>query len=48
VPVKSYLVCVQDFDTKYFMLEIQGRSITITEEQFDDGTWQEIVRREFQ
>jgi hypothetical protein len=48
VPVKSYLVCVQDFDTKYFMLEMQGRSITITEEQFDDGTWQEIVRREFQ
>jgi len=44
VPVKSYLVCVQDFATKDYTLEFQGRSITITEEQFADGTWQEIVR----
>jgi hypothetical protein len=43
-PVKSYLVCVQDFDTKDYTLEIQGRSITVTREQFDDGTWQDIIR----
>ena len=48
VPVNSYLVCVQDFDTKDYTLEIQGRAITITKEQFDDGMWQEIVRRESQ
>ena len=46
--LKSHLVCFQDFDTKDYTLEIQGRSITITKEQFDDGKWQEIVRREFQ
>jgi len=46
--MKSYLVCVQDFDTKDYTLDLQGRSITITKEQFDDGTWQEIVRRAFQ
>ncbi len=44
VPVKSYLVCIQDFDTKNYTLEIQGRSINITQQQFDDGTWQEIIR----
>ena len=47
VPAKIYLVCVQDFKTKDYTLQIQGRSITITKEQFDDGMWQEIVRREF-
>jgi hypothetical protein len=45
VPAKTYLVCVQDFATKDYTLEIQGRSITITKDQFDDGTWREIVRR---
>ena len=29
---------------KDYTLEIQGRPITITKEQFDDGMWQEIVR----
>jgi hypothetical protein len=48
VPAKTYLACVQDFDTKDYTLEIQGRFITITKGQFDDGVWQEIVRREFQ
>ena len=48
VPVKSYLFCVQDFRTKDYRLEIQGKTITITKEQFDDGTWQEIVRRALQ
>jgi len=47
-PMRNYDLCLQDFDTKAYTLEIQGRSITITKEQFDDGTWQEIVRREFQ
>lgn len=32
--VKSYQFCFQDFN----------KSITITREQFDDGTWQEIMR----
>src|SRR5689334_16121782 len=44
VPVKSNVVCFQDFDTKDYKLEIQGRFITITKQQFDDGMWQEIVR----
>ena len=47
-PLKSYLVCVQDFDTKDYTLDLQGRFITITKEQFDDGMWQEIVRKAFQ
>ncbi len=45
VPVKTYLACVQDFKTKDYRLEFQGRSITITQQQLDDGTWQEIVKR---
>lgn len=47
VPVKTYLICVQDFATKNYMLGFQGRSITVTQQQFDDGTWQEIVKRAF-
>ena len=47
-PLKSYHMCVQDFDTKDYTLDLQGRSITVTKEQFDDGTWQEIVRRALQ
>jgi len=46
--MKTYLVCVQDFATNDYSLEFQGRSIVITQQQFDDGTWQEIVRRESQ
>ena len=48
VPMKTYHFSVQDFDSKDYTLELQGRSITITQQQFDDGTWQEIVRRAFQ
>ena len=48
VPMKTYRLCMQDFDSKDYTLELQGRSITITQQQFDDGTWQEIVRRAFQ
>jgi hypothetical protein len=44
VPAKTYLICIQDFDTKDYTLEFQGRLITITKEQFDDGAWQEVVR----
>jgi hypothetical protein len=47
-PLKSYHLCVQDFDTKDYTLEFHGRSITITHEQFDDDTWQDIVSRELQ
>jgi hypothetical protein len=46
-PTKSYLVCVQDFKTKDYTLEFQGRPITITQQQFVDGTWQEIVKGRF-
>ena len=46
-PMKSYQFCFQDFDTKDYTLDLQGRSIIITKEQFDYGTWQEIVRRVF-
>lgn len=45
VPLKTYNLCVQDFKTKDYTLEFQGRSITITKRQFDDGTWQEIVKK---
>ena len=48
VPMKTYHLCVQDFDSKDYTLELQGRSITITQRQFDDGTWQAIIRRAFQ
>ena len=48
LPVKSYLACVQDFKTKDYRLEFHGESITITRQQFDDGTWEEIVKQAFQ
>jgi hypothetical protein len=44
LPVKSYLACVQDFKTKDYTLQFDGKSITITQQQFDDGTWQEVVK----
>ena len=47
VPMKTYHLCMQDFATKDYTLELQGRSITITQHQFDDGTWQDIIRRAF-
>jgi len=53
VPMKTYHLCVQDFcvqdfATKDYTLELQGTSITITQQQFEDGTWQDIIRRAFQ
>ena len=48
VPMKTYHLCVQDFATKDYTLELQGTSITITQQQFNDGTWQEIIRRAVQ
>ena len=48
VPVKSYLVCVQDFDTKDYTLQFDGKSVSITQQQFADGMWQEIVKRALQ
>jgi hypothetical protein len=47
-PMKSYHFCLQDFDTKDYTLEFHLRSITITQQQFDDGTWQEIVKSALQ
>ena len=47
-PMKSYHFCVQDFNTKDYIFQFDGKSVTITQQQFDDGTWQEIVRRELQ
>jgi hypothetical protein len=46
-PPEKYHLCVQDFDTKDYTLEFYGRLITITQRQFDDGTWQDIVRSAF-
>jgi hypothetical protein len=46
-PPKSYHLCLQDFDTSD-ALEFHGRSITITQQQFGDGTWQDIVRSALQ
>ncbi len=48
VPMKTYHVCMQDFDSKDYTLELQGTTITITQQQFEDGTWQDIIRRAFQ
>jgi len=47
-PLKRYPMCIQDFETKDYTLDLQGRSMTITKEQFDDGMWQEILRRALQ
>lgn len=47
-PLKSYHLCLQDFDSKDYTLEFQGKSIAITLQQFDDGTWKDIVRRTLQ
>lgn len=46
--LKSYHLCLQDFDSKDYTLEFQGKSITITQKQFDDGTWQEVIRQTLQ
>ena len=48
VPMKTYHLCFQDFATKDYTLEIHGMSIIITQVQFDDGNWQEIVSRALQ
>ena len=46
-PIKAYHLCMQDFSTKDYTLELQEMSITITQQQFDDGNWQDIIRRAF-
>lgn len=43
-PTSGYDLCMQDFVTKDYTLGFHGRSITITQQQFDDGAWQEIVK----
>ena len=48
VPIKTYHLCMQDFATKDYTLELQGTTITITQQQFEVGSWQEIIRSAFQ
>jgi len=48
VLVKRYQFCVRDFKTKDYKFQFDGKSVTIAQQQFDNGMWQEIVRREFQ
>ena len=48
VLVKGDHFCFQDFATKDYTLDLQGRSITVTQQQFDDGMWQEIVKQALQ
>jgi hypothetical protein len=47
VPMKTHHLRMQDFVTKDYTLELQGGSITIRQQQFNDGTWQDIIRRAF-
>ena len=46
--VRTYDLCLQDSCSKDYTLEFHGRSIAITQQQFDDGTWQDIVRKALQ
>ena len=47
-PMKRYQFCVQDFESKDYTLVVDGKSITVTQQQFDEGTWQDVVRRALQ
>jgi hypothetical protein len=47
-PLKAYHLCLQDYGSKDYTLEVQGRSITVTQRQFDEGTWQDVVRQVLQ
>jgi len=44
----TYQICVQDFESKDYTLKCQGVSVIITQQQFEDGTWQELVRKALQ
>jgi hypothetical protein len=44
----TYQICVQDFASKDYTLECQGVSVIITQQQFENGTWQEVVRKALQ
>jgi hypothetical protein len=44
----TYQICIQDFESKDYTLECQGVSVIITQQQFEDGTWQEVVRKALQ
>lgn len=43
-PMKRYYFCVQDFDSKDYTLVVAGRSVVITQRQYVEGAWQEILR----
>ena len=44
-PMKTYQFCVQDFESKDYSLVVAGKSIVITQQQFDEGTWQDVIRK---
>jgi hypothetical protein len=43
--MKTYQFCVQDFESKDYSLVVAGKSIVITQQQFDEGTWQDVIRK---
>ena len=44
----TYRICVQDFESKDYTLVVAGKSIVITQQQFDEGTWQDVIRKTLQ
>ena len=47
-PMKLYQFCVQDFESKDYTLVVEGKSITVTQRQFDEGTWQDVITKALQ
>ena len=47
-PMKTYHFCIQDFESKDYTLVVAGKSIVITQQQFDEGTWQDVIRKTLQ
>ena len=43
--MKTYQFCVQDFESKDYSLVVAGKSIVITQQQFDEGIWQDVIRK---
>jgi hypothetical protein len=47
-PMKTHLLCLQDYDSKEYTLMFHGYSLTISQHEFDDGVWRDIVRQALQ
>jgi hypothetical protein len=47
-PLKTYQLCLQDYDSKEYTLMFHGTTLTITQQQFDEGAWQDIVTKALQ